>query len=950
MAIYLVTQCNCNPQCPSNNGATPLSAACQNGHLDMARYLITECNCNLQCPGNDGATLLHLACENGHLDIATYLITEYNCNPQCPRNDGVTALHLACQNGHLDIAKYLIIESNCNPQCPRNDGVTPLQLACLKGHLDIAKYLIIESNCNPQCPSNDGYTPLHSACHNGHLDMARYLITECNCNPNCIDNVGNTPLHLSCRYGHKEIVRYLLSTGSCDPLQSNKFGSTALRLATANAPNIAEIVKSYYRCVIRYPIESYTKIFVVGDVRAGKSTLVQSLQQNLRLFSSLFGQVFEQHVTGVSAATAGIETFPINSKGFGNVVIYDFAGDYEYYTSQAAFLQSFTSQMAGLFLIVVNCKQSEGMVIENLKRWVSFVQLCWGHNINDSETNAHVIVVGSHADEVRNIHINCKYAAIEEVLGLPLCGIKCCGTVCLDCRKPSSPQLDHLHTLLDTACTTLRKKSVEMDRRCYVLYEHLQTNYVKRDSPACTLKVLSDTLRKEDHPLLPHTPNELLPLLKALHDKGQIILLENEKEDKCWVIGQKAILLQRVVGKFFAPPGSKLYVDFASTGIVLHSKVEKVFPHLNSDLVIDFMKHFEFCHAVNNPDTPIINHCRTGGTCYLFPALIRLERPLIIWEYSKIQQLSHHCGWYIKCLKAPGKPQFFNSRFLHVLLFRLAFEFALPPDDSDSECSSHLALKRRCTMWKNGILWSCRTGATIHCELTQHSQTVILLIGCLKECEMEYVKLRSRIIQTILRVKKDTCPLVSVKEGMFAEPMKLMNYVNQPHFLLEKMDTYSITEISTAISQSQPAVVGHRSTTNIQLSALLYFEPYAALSKDIKTLFVKSKEQEAMSDEPVFDHEEIVTETFLAIVAKYVCTCHKNFAVVFELSTVAEDTKANSDFRKCLHILRSWKDAQGSNATYKNFRKTLDSYSIFCGRNPLVSSHANVYELLHNDY
>ena len=677
-----------------------------------------------------------------------------------------------------------------------------------------------------------------------------------------------------------------------------------------------------------------------GDVRAGKSTLVKSLQQNPGLFSSFFGQVFEQHVTGVSAATAGIETFTINSKEFGNVAIYDFAGDYEYYTSQAAFLQSFTSQMAGLFLVVVNCKQTKDKVIESLKYWMSFIQECWGHNDNDSETNAHVIVVGSHADEVRSIHINFKYAQIEEVLSLPLRGIECCGTVCLDCRKPSSPELGHLHSLLDTACTTLRNKSIKMDRRCYVLYEYLQTNYVKRGFPACTLKDISDILRQEDHPLLPHTPNELLPLLKALHDKGQIILLENEKEDKCWIVSQKAILLQRVVGKVFAPPGSKLYVDFSSTGIVSHSTVEKVFPNLNSDLVISFMKHFEFCHAVDNPNT-LIDHCRTGGRCYLFPALIRLERPLIIWEDSKIQQLSHHCGWYIKCLKAAGKPQFFNSRFLHVLLLRLAFQFALPPHAS--EHSSHLALKQRCTMWKNGILWSCGAGATIHCELTQHNQTVILLMGCLKECEMKYVKLRSQIIQTILRVKDDTCPLVSVKEGMFADPIKLMKYVNQRQFLL---DTYSLTDISHAISRSEPAVIGHRSTTNIQLSALLYFEPYAALSEDIeliKALFVKNKEQEAMSDELVFDHDEPMTEEFLARVAKCACPCHKHFAVVFELSKVAQDNETTSDFRKCLHILRSWKAAQGFKATYKNFCQTLNSYSIFCGRNPLVSSHVNYY-------
>ena len=937
---YLISQCGCNPQNPTNDGTTPLHVACAHGQLDMARYLITQCNINPQCTRNDGISPLHLACLSGHLDMVRYLITQCSCNPQCYGDGGTTPLHAACQNGHLNVARYLITQCSGNPQCRRNDDYTPLHAACQYGHLEVAIYLIANCNSNPECPDSHGLTPLHAACYNGHLNIVQYLITECSCNPNCTDNLGLTPLHWSCRAGHERIVQFLLSTGLCNPLQSNKFGATAIHIAKAKAPHIAEIIRSYYNCVIRYPIESYTKIFTVGDVHVGKSTLVKSLRQNPGLFRSFFGQVFEQHVTGVSAATAGIESFSINSEGFGNVVIHDFAGDYEYYTSQAAFLQSFTSQTTGLFLIVVNCNQTKEKVIESLNYWMSFIQECWGHNVDDSESKAHVIVVGSHADKVRDV--SCKYSAIEEVLTSPHSGLEYDGAVCLDCRKPSSPQLGHLHELLDTACSILRKKSIRMDRHCYILYEHLQTCYVKRGFPASTLKAISDNLILEDHPLLPHTPNELLPLLKALHDKGQIVLLENEMEDKCWVVGQKALLLRKCIGKIFAPPGSREYVKYSNTGIVSHSAVEKVFPLLKSDLVIDFMKHFEFCHTIDNPNT-LIEHCRTEGRCYLFPALIRLERPSTIWEDSKIDHLSHCCGWYIKCVKAPGKPQFFNSRFLHVLLLRLAFQFALPPDAS--ERSTGLALRQRCKMWKNGVFWSSRTGATIHFELTQHSQTAILLMGCLKGCEMNYVKLRSEIIQTILRVKDETCPLTGVKEGMFADPLKLMKYVNQPRFFLEKMDTFSLTEISAAISQSQPAVVGSRFSSSIRLSALLYFEPYAALSKDVdfisKVLFVENEEREAMSDEPVK-----VSEQFLARVAQCACACQEQFEDVFELNEATKVAGPNSDFEKCLHILRSWKDTWGFNATYNNFRHTLDSYSIFCGRNPLVSIVTMLHDLL----
>ena len=36
-----------------------------------------------------------------------------------------------------------------------------------------------------------------------------------------------------------------------------------------------------------------------------------------------------------------------------------------------------------------------------------------------------------------------------------------------------------------------------------------------------------------------------------------------------------------------------------------------------------------------------------------------------------------------------------------------------------------------------------------------------------------------------------------------------------------------------------------------------------------------------------------------------------------------------------MHILETWIEASESPATYKNLRRQLDKYSIFCGRNPL---------------
>jgi len=50
---------------------------------------------------------------------------------------------------------------------------------------------------------------------------------------------------------------------------------------------------------------------------------------------------------------------------------------------------------------------------------------------------------------------------------------------------------------------------------------------------------------------------------------------------------------------------------------------------------------------------------------------------------------------------------FFPPGFLHVLLLRLAFTFALPktPSELDDEAAIVDVYSRKCTLWKSGIRW-----------------------------------------------------------------------------------------------------------------------------------------------------------------------------------------------------------------------------------------------------
>ena len=107
---------------------------------------------------------------------------------------------------------------------------------------------------------------------------------------------------------------------------------------------------------------------------------------------------------------------------------------------------------------------------------------------------------------------------------------------------------------------------------------------------------------------------------------------------------------------------------------------------------------------MNNIDTVTVTF--NDSECYfLFPGLITQQTPDNLWEQN--QDLKYHCGWILQCI---GPDQSFSSRFLQVLLLRLAFSFALVKVEEDETIP---AFQRECSIWKNGIFWGEMFGMEI---------------------------------------------------------------------------------------------------------------------------------------------------------------------------------------------------------------------------------------------
>ena len=941
-----------------------LFAACVAGKVNIVKYLIKHMI--PQC-SEDLSLLLFTSCSRGHLDIVKFLIEEYGCDPHSTDDDGLTPLHGTCTDATYLLINFICqnIESNTSSTVAnikvqgmlyhlwqtisyllsqffcrfknvatapgvsnsdvshtlRTEHNSTFQLELKSDNFNVFKYLTFKHNCNAQCKDKDGLTPLHYACASGQLNIVQYLHVEKLSDLVHTTHSGDTPLHIACKYSQVEITEFLLSTGQCDPLCKNAEGMTPIEKATSG--EIRELLDHF--CNGNYPLESVVKVFILGDPLAGKSSMVQALQSNPGFIDSLIGRF--QKVKAVRQQTAGIDSISLRSNDFGNVVIYDFAGQREFYTSHAAFLQNSSSQLAGIFIVVINIAQCENVICHSLQYWVSFILECCAH----SEVKPRIIFVGSHADklnrgDIDQIHSLVDKAVFRKSEGNQLYEPK--DIVYLDCTRPVSPGLDQLRYNLDESCNSIREHAERIDQRCYVLHRYVWKVYTSAGVQGHTLESISKGLEGNSH-FLPNNPTELLPLFQTLHDKGQVLLLRNSQNPgNSWVITDIAAMLETVIGSIFAPRDFPSHVSLSSTGVVSKSRIGEFFPD-NTDMVIGFLEHFEFCHRVERGWIDLSELENADGVCYLFPALVTSKRPL-----HESQKSSYCCGWLLH----PVEHQFFTTRFLHVILLRLAFLFSQSKDDStiSSTKTEGPAVKRRCKIWKNGITWHDANGVSTFFEV-QDLKAVVLSMTCMDHSRIHCVRLRSQLIQTILKSQREFCPRVFTEEFI----VEVAN--DSPLQVTNECPSYSINYISSRISKrsanDNPDMTlllnpdGHEGPGK-QISKLLYFEPYVLLTSDlIGKLFAKETAKQSVSDD------------FITELAQWLYPFHDALVRVLKPSS-SELNKKYKDIcgsldevpkqqLMCEHIIKTWVEQQRKSATYRNLRRQLDGYSIFCGRSPL---------------
>uniref|UniRef100_A0A1X7TNB4 Uncharacterized protein n=1 Tax=Amphimedon queenslandica TaxID=400682 RepID=A0A1X7TNB4_AMPQE len=759
-----------------------LSIAAKGNHVDIVEYLIKECGCDpmMKTTTGFGKTstdpVLHYVASEGLLDVLKCMVMNINghiMDKQYRDNRGRTVLHHAVK--HIDVVKYLINECNSDIiMTPDKDGNTILHAAASEGLLDVMKYLINTHQCNPMTINKNGETILHCAVK--HIDVVKYLINECNCNIMTPDKDGRSPLHAAALWGTPEVIEFLLSTGNCDPLAKDKqWKQTPLQLAKErwyDSDTVIAIFTKFVSIKISHPIDSYVNVLLVGNPGAGKSTLSHVINDTAT-GSITFGSF--RNVGGVVPDTAGIIPYKLQHRTLGNIILHDFAGHPEYYSSHSAVIENLLQGSGGVFLIVVNILEKEA--VKQLHQWLTVVR----NEAQKALDQCHVIVIVSHVDEISNPVERRRKKEIQIIV------MEKCDSVFLDCRKLGGNGVDSFFNELSSACESIRSTSGRnLSLYCHMMYGLLE----ERKENILTLSNVMSA--GKDNYIIPDKREDVLDVLHLLQSTGLISVLKSE--DKVWVVVNKGILLTEVDGILFAPKEFKKHNNIASnTGIVSVSSLTKLFSKYDPDMLICFLKNMQLCQELD-------------------PSFLRITN---LHQPDEMTSEVYQFGW---CLQCTSKHHFFPPRYFHVLSLHLAYKMALPQEDGK--------LNRYCTFWKNGLYWSNGHGVGSLVEIVDENQCVLVMMSCEKGYRDNMVSLRRDVIGEVMSVYKESCPSLEVKE-LVIDPKELVYPVNTPR----ERTVYSVKAVLSALVEQRPFLV----TTGTKRTELKEILPDESLS-DISNL------------------------------------------------------------------------------------------------------------------
>ena len=616
----------------------------------------------------------------------------------------------------------------------------------------------------------------------------------------------------------------------------------------------------------------YAKLFLCGKTEAGKSSLAAVI--SYRAYHDLHHFHPESCVKDVVLHTTGIEYHSVCSKEIGNVVIFDFAGHAEYYSSHAAVLETLSLRSPAVFAILSNLTDDEETIKKDLLFWFNFVENVSRKLISSCQ----VFVLGSHVDELPSEKDFQPFINDVANMGIRFQNYK--GFFPIDCHRPCGKGVWEFIVKLRESCKAVVNQNDTMSYHCHCLNSYLQ----QLEVVAISLDELCSKLMELNEPCLLTNRSTVLEFLNILGSKGLILFLADT-----WVIIDQRALLTEVNGVLFNKSINCERKPVASnTGIMSVSNLTSLFPKHNTYMLIRFLTSLQFCHQMDSYTVSCITNNKQSADLPInndenflfFPALITEDKPTSIFETT------NGFGW---CLWCPEPQQFLSMRFLHTLLHLLAFTYCPHyPEKTDVDHNAAIEeFHRVCRMWKSGIYWKEEeNNIEVMVEVTDSNRCVTVLVS--HSSLIESYHLRASLIKQVLSHKNNLCPCTSKQFVIAPGNIKDVIEKKQGNHVL-----YGLRSVAKGVLVKGTVT----STNNKEAAAQLVVgekEPYLCIAP----LVTKALFTDINKDLPLPDH--------------YV-------QHIYEVCPEIMFLYPSSDY------------------THLSVREHLNTFSIFAGRNPLVS-------------
>ena len=192
-----------------------------------------------------------------------------------------------------------------------------------------------------------------------------------------------------------------------------------------------------------------------------------------------------------------------------------------------------------------------------------------------------------------------------------------------------------------------------------------------------------------------------------------------------------------------------------------------------------------------------------------------------------------------------------------------------------------------------------------------------LLLRCKKNKELKLVSIRAKVINEILKAKHEFCPTTETVEL----------FVPNPQHPVSTELAVSSSKLAHPLCCDEESVLV-KSHTPIDITDLLYFEPYLYINK------------QCLAD--LYSMSCPLSPQFIECAASSVCAV--DFCKVFDYfctvlnvppHKVAVDSRS-SDYHKAERMFHVW--CTTTEGTYQCLRNQMDEYSVFSGRNIFVST------------